>query len=77
VTEEAKSSDGTSLIADVAKVADTSVMQALFGRTARAFGDLFGERAEELVERIRGRRSRNVLDHKHKVEQITGVWSIL
>lgn len=72
MTEEAKSSSGTSLIADVTKVADTSVMQALFGRSAKAFGDLFGERAEEFVERVRERRCKNVLDHKQKVEQITG-----
>ncbi len=71
MTEEAKPSGGTSLIADVTKVAYTSVMQALFGRTAKAFGDLFGERAEEFVERVKARKCKNVLDHKQKVEQIT------
>jgi hypothetical protein len=72
MTEEAKPSDGTSLIADVTSVAGTPVMQALFGRTAKAFGDLLGERAEEFVDRVRERKVKNVLAHKQKVEQVTG-----
>lgn len=72
MTEEAKPSGGTDLIADATKVADTSVAQALLGRSARAFGDLFGERAEEFVNKLRERKHKNVRDHEQQVERVTG-----
>jgi hypothetical protein len=72
MTEEAKPSSGTSLIADVTKVADTSVMKDLFGRSAKAIGDYVGEHVEEFINTRRERRRKNVRDHEQQVEQITG-----
>ena len=72
MSEEEKPSGGTDIIADAMKAADTSVAQALLGRSARAFGDLLGERAEEYVDRVRERRRKNVHDHEQQVEQVTG-----
>ena len=72
MTEEAKPSSGTSLIADVTSVADTSVMKDLLGRSAKAFGDYLGEHVEEYVNRLRERRRKNVHDHEQQVERVTG-----
>ena len=69
MTEEAKPSG---LIADATKVAETSVMKDLFGRSARAIGDYYGEQVEEFFNKRRDRRRKNVRDHEEQVEQITG-----
>jgi hypothetical protein len=72
MTEEAKPSSGTSLITDATTVAETSVMKDLLGRSAKAFGDYFGEHAEEYVNKLRARRRKNIRDHEQQVEQVTG-----
>ena len=72
MTEEAKPSGGTSLIADATTVAETSVMKDLLGRSAKAIGDYYGEQVEEFFNKRRERRRKNVRDHEQQVEQITG-----
>jgi hypothetical protein len=72
MTEEAKPSGGTSLIADATTVAETSVMKDLLGRSAKAFGDYLGEHVEEYVNKLRERRRKNVRDHEQQVERVTG-----
>lgn len=57
MTEEPKPSGGTSLIADATKVADTSVMKDLFGRSAKAIGDYWGEHVEEFIDKRREREN--------------------
>jgi hypothetical protein len=72
MTEEAKPSGGTSLIADATAAAETTVMKDLFGRSAKAIGDYYGEHVEEFFNRRRERRLKNLRDHEQQVEQITG-----
>jgi hypothetical protein len=67
MTEEANPSGGTSLIADATTVAETSVMKDLFGRSAKAIGDYYGEHVEEFFNKRRERRRKNVRDHEQKV----------
>ncbi len=71
MTEEAKPPGGTSLIADATTVAETSVIKDLLGRSAKAFGDYFGEHVEEYVNKSRERRRKNVPDHEQQVERVT------
>ena len=60
MTDEAKPSTSTSLIADVTTVAETSVMKSLFGRSAQAIGDYYGEQVEEFFKKRRERRLKKI-----------------
>jgi hypothetical protein len=72
MTEESKSGGGTSLVSDATKVADTSVMKDLLGRSAKAAGDYLGEHAEVFFKKLRERRWKNLRDHEQKVAEVTG-----
>jgi hypothetical protein len=75
MTEEPKpsSSSGTSLVvADMTKVAETSVMKDLVGRSVKAIGDYYGEQVEEFFKKRREQRLKNIQDHEQKVSDATG-----
>lgn len=72
MAEESRSGGGTSLVSDATKVADTSVMKDLLGRSAKAAGDYLGEYAEEFFKKLRERRWKNLHDHEQKVAQVIG-----
>jgi hypothetical protein len=72
MTEDAVPSGGTSLVSDATKVADTSVMKDLLGRSAKAMGDYLGEHVEDFFNRLREQRRKNLRDHEQKVAEVTG-----
>ncbi len=61
-----------SVVGDIAKVADTSVMKDLLGRAFKAVGDYYGEQVEEYFNQRRKRRWKNVRDHEAQVAQVIG-----
>jgi hypothetical protein len=54
------------------KVADTSVMKDLFGRTFKAVGDYYGEQVEDYFKQRRERRLKNLRDHELQVAHVIG-----
>jgi hypothetical protein len=63
---------GAGLAADLTKVAETSVMKDLLGRSAKAIGDYLGEHVEDFFNRLREQRRKNLHDHERKVAEVTG-----
>src|SRR5215211_5978473 len=72
MTEESKPGSGTSIVGDLTKVAETSLMKDLFGRSAKAAGDYYGEYAEDYFKRKRERDRKNLQDHERIVADVTG-----
>jgi hypothetical protein len=72
MTEESKPGGGSSIVGDLTKVAETSLMKDLFGRSAKAAGDYYGEHAEDYFKRRREQDRKNLQDHERKVAEITG-----
>jgi hypothetical protein len=72
MTEEAKPSGGTSLVADATKIAETSVMKDLLGPSAKILGEYLGDHTRDWVAKLREQKRKNLSDHERKVVEITG-----
>jgi hypothetical protein len=76
MTADGDESDGGSGLPDIVgaatKVAETSVMKDLFGRSFRAVGDYYGEQIEEYYKKKKEKRLKNVRDHELRVAQVIG-----
>jgi hypothetical protein len=60
------------IVSTATKVAETSVMKDLFGRSFKAAGDYYGEQVEEFFKKRRETRLKNVRDHELRVAQVIG-----
>src|SRR5437899_6779910 len=60
------------IIGDATRVADTSVMKDLLGRSFKAAGDYFGEYWEDYFNKLREQRRKNIRDHQARVAGVIG-----
>jgi hypothetical protein len=74
VTPESIGTSAAEVAGNVAKVGDSKLLTLLFGRSAKAIGDFWGEKVEDRLKELRQRSQRkNVEDHLSKVVDVAGV----
>jgi hypothetical protein len=70
--ENEEGSELPAIIGAGTKVAETSVMKDLFGRSFKAAGDYYGEYWEDYFNKLREQRRKNIKDHETRVAEVIG-----